>query len=611
KELQKILLQVQDAIRNYIFPKVQPAGYQQLITKEYTTNEIFDGPRLRNGWIETGSLKDKKEVLRNIELASLISALPGISTASISGFDNVLNEVRSNQEQLLAINVMSSFTEGYLEISCKGKKLSPASGLTQSSTRLPENINIVLESGTDQQAGLPKGKYRDINSYYSIQNTFPEIFGVGPDAIIANASDFQIAQSRQLKGYLTLFDQLLANQFSQLANIRQLFSFKNSTSGTPSDELAYYEVQNKVQKEHQQYPVPYRSFSPTYFYQSLYDVPHIRPLLKGHDAFKFSIERETEKELERKSWIAYREDPYNPYIRGLMEFVEDETTALQRRNDMLDHLLARHGELPAVLDAIIEGSKYSGDSAKDRVIFKSLYLQNLSLLSYYRQKAYNYIAARRICDELPLVFKTADQLYPAGNSTDFIINSEKIDGEEKIDETHFVAYSALELKLSLLFGLKTEYRDFIANHYSNPVANEDSQLALWMIQERRGLILIETCLLLQYPAVASALEYLDNTNNNVFDYDVLLIFPAFIPLFSSIEFRDRLELFLKYNLPVHIRCKYFLVDSTTLKNIASSFTAWHNNLIYQTMQQSSGETLNENAAALAGLLTKLKSPAHE
>src|SRR3569833_569250 len=164
----------------------------------------------------------------------------------------------------------------------------------------------------------------------------------------------------------------------------------------PSDEYEYYALNNAFEKEHPEYPVPYEIFSPTYFYQSLYDIPHIRPLLKGNDAYKFRNTVESEREFDHKSWEEFKRDPYNLYMLGLTEFMEEESDSLDRRNNILDHLLARHGESPVMIDTIIEGSVYTGSSLKDQVILKSLYLQNLGLLSYYRQKAYNYLGADKI-----------------------------------------------------------------------------------------------------------------------------------------------------------------------------------------------------------------------
>ena len=81
---------------------------------------------------------------------------------------------------------------------------------------------------------------------------------------------------------------------------------------------------------------------------------------------------------------------------GLLMINEDDGVNLQRRDNLLDHLLARHGESPLVINTLIYGTVYSGDVLKDRVIIKSLYLQNLTPLSYNRAKAYHNIGATKL-----------------------------------------------------------------------------------------------------------------------------------------------------------------------------------------------------------------------
>ena len=506
-ELAGILSQIQDKICNYIFPEVSQAGYEQLSANGVGTNDIFNGPLLKNGWIQTNALGEKKNQLNAIELTHLIAAVPGVNSVSGLSFGDskaASIETGPGQGEILTIDLTASSGKE-LRIYCNGIKLTVNSDPVASGK--PQGLEADMQFGTSVkiQAGLPKGKFREINDYYSIQNTFPEIFAVGADAIVANASEFQMAQSRQLKGYLTLFDQVLANQFSQLANINKLFSFKNSISGAPSDECEFYAVKDEYEKTHPEYPAPYITFSPTYFFQSLYNIPHVRHLLKDNDTFKFSTDIESAKVLDHNSWITYKQDPYNPYMRGLMGFMEDERTSLSRRNDILDHLLARHGESPLLISAIIDGSVYTGDRLKDQVIFKSLYLQNFGLLSYYRQKAYNFIGANKISDKMPDVPANFEEQIFGGDTRNFVFDSGKIDHLEKLTEPDFINYSALELKLNLLFGLKAKYRDFIADNYKSATSddnratsNEDIKLAMWMIQERRGLILIESCWLLKY-----------------------------------------------------------------------------------------------------------------
>jgi hypothetical protein len=370
-----------------------------------------------------------------------------------------------------------------------------------------------------------------------------------------------------------------------------------AVSGTPSDKAHFYAVKDQYEKTHSGYPVPYLAFSPTYFYQSLYAVPHIRPLLKDNGIYNFSIEAESEKELEYNSWIAYKRDPYNSYIKGLMDIMEDDLTSLLRRNDVLDHLLARHGESSLLINAILNGSSYAGESLKDQVIFKSIYLQNLGLLSYFRQKAYNYLGANRILDRFSNVPVNFDRQIMGGYTNDFIFNSEKIDQIEKLTESDFINYSALELKLSLLFGLKVQYRDFIANNYDSEAKGADLRLAMWMITERRGLVIIETGLLQSFSTVPSNGE------------QVVLIFPAFIPQFNTETFKSRLELFLQETMPVQVSYRCLFLSNNMLEVLIIEFADWHNELI-NLSTAAANTRLVASASSLMEVINEINTGSH-
>lgn len=78
-------------------------------------------------------------------------------------------------------------------------------------------------------ASVPKGLFRsDLGTYYSIQNDFPQVYGIGQGSLPANAPALRIAQARQFKGFLLFFDQLLADYLAQLSNIRELFALGSS-----------------------------------------------------------------------------------------------------------------------------------------------------------------------------------------------------------------------------------------------------------------------------------------------------------------------------------------------------------------------------------------------
>lgn len=86
---------------------------------------------------------------------------------------------------------------------------------------------------------IPQGTYSDeLDDYYSIQNDFPEVYGIGEGDLPANASIARQARALQLKGYLMFFDQLLANYLSQLKNIRSLFAL--SAPANKKDRRTYF-----------------------------------------------------------------------------------------------------------------------------------------------------------------------------------------------------------------------------------------------------------------------------------------------------------------------------------------------------------------------------------
>jgi hypothetical protein len=101
---------------------------------------------------------------------------------------------------------------------------------------------------------IPKGIYHeDLDNYYSIQNDFPVVYGIGEGDLADSVSDKRKAQALQLKGYLFFFDQMLANYLSQLKNIRQLFSFTH-----PADKKTQH----------------------TYFLNTISTVPELNKLLR-------------------------------------------------------------------------------------------------------------------------------------------------------------------------------------------------------------------------------------------------------------------------------------------------------------------------------------------
>lgn len=630
-DLTAIIPKMMQAITNYVFPNVTQTGYNKLKASGEETNAIFNGPSLQNGWISTDSIQPKKDTIQAFEITRIIRDIEGVQSISGVSFtyeqEQSSNSATCQAEEILTFDFSKSFlttaSNSSLLVSVAGKGvndqlntslLDELANMEQASAQINEVASVQIAPT------LPTGKFRDITSYYSIQHTFPEAYAVGPNATNENTPDYQVAQSRQLKGYLSLFDQVLSNQFAQLANIDKLFSFKNSITGTPSDSEHYYNIKTAEEKLKPKYPAPFKVFSPTYFYQSLYNsVPDVAPLLRNNDIFKFGPMSESEATLNHNNWLAYQDDPYNSYMYGLLVSLEDNTINLQRRNDLLDHLLARHGESPLVINTLVHGTVYSGDILKDRVIIKSLYLQNLQQLSYNRTKAYNSIGAAKLSDFIVNIngelinslakssagitfsdvqlslsnvlgqtqekIAKAEAEYRAKKELRNILtktykqqgvfDTQRINGEEAISKKDCLNYAMISLKLSMLLTLKPFCINFIQdrleNNSSSNETTEDtpnyqkSELILWLITERKGMISIETNLLLQSGSFQVYIQ--ENTKSKTYySLNVVLNYPDFMLLTATLNTmkpQDDIETFLK-----NINASYSLtkIESNTVSD---------------------------------------------
>jgi hypothetical protein len=78
----------------------------------------------------------------------------------------------------------------------------------------------------------PTGKFREFAEYKSVQHDLPPIYGVGPRGLPELASLRHKVSARQLRGFLFLFDQHLADLLATLAHLRDLYSTNLSEERT-------------------------------------------------------------------------------------------------------------------------------------------------------------------------------------------------------------------------------------------------------------------------------------------------------------------------------------------------------------------------------------------
>ncbi|HSZ24554.1 MAG TPA: hypothetical protein VK766_02490, partial [Cytophagaceae bacterium] len=212
---------------------------------------------------------------------------------------------------------------------------------------------------SEEAIQIPEGEALELEEYFSVQNDFPLVYGIGEFGIPQTPNNQRKGQAKQLKGYLLLFEQIMANYLSQLSHAKDLFSLN-------------------------------ANIRQTYFYQSLEKVvPDVKPLLK----------QEKRQSSDKKGFSEY--ENFLSYQTGLPELVKMKDNFTDRRNRFLDYLLAIHGE--AYTQQSLSQFNYYFEEVefeKHLIQNKTRFLRSLSFINKNRAKAFNYKKANGRTDNI-------------------------------------------------------------------------------------------------------------------------------------------------------------------------------------------------------------------
>ena len=380
---EKVLADIYTQIDVLINPNVPFYTLNQLLDKKIPVDKIYEGPALSRGFILDEDLKPRETVIDVSKIRSIIfktEGVSGISGIRVNGEDNDVYEIGSDaiksskhkiekkdyypllKTDLIETEVLQLSKNG-AKIELKSlDKLKYHTFLSELNPRIAKPASGVSPKGNFKIDGV----FRDVGKYYSLQKYFPAVYGIGdyglPDKVFVNEAGTDTpklltarkAQANQLKAYLLLYEQILGNYLSQLANIDDLFSNKYSPA-SKTDSPG----------------------SQTYFDQAIIDeVYNVKSpnVPNGADVLK----------------------KYRDYIDSLTENSEDDDTYLARKEMFLDHLLARVNETVDAYPFVLYDSIYpkkDEHKRESRVLSaKAKYLKEYGTIGYERNKAFNYYA---------------------------------------------------------------------------------------------------------------------------------------------------------------------------------------------------------------------------
>ncbi len=335
-----VYARIQRKIEQYLAPEAQFHSLKQLLDKGVAADDIFDGPLLQHGFIDTTELENAqlRTEVRLSDLIREIMELEGVKlireisisncdAKSLGGDDWVIC-LEPQKKPVLCDLSSFSFNKGALPLNIDQNKV------TDYLLDLEEEEKLTLEQAINNpDIELPIGTAYDLENYSTILNEFPNTYGVGKYGLIGETTPEKEALAKQLKGYLLFFDTVLASYFKHLGKVKDVLS-----------------VQGGITK--------------TYFTQALKEINGFEELVNDYS--------ENDGQLTDKLYKAL-------------------DNSVERRNQVLDHLLARFAEKFSDYTFLMKA--LFGKSTDEIVLAnKETFLSEYADLSKGRGSGYSYWA---------------------------------------------------------------------------------------------------------------------------------------------------------------------------------------------------------------------------
>lgn len=238
----------------FVAPELQRQPLHVLHRAGLPLSEIFTGPVLHNGCIPDDQLGEKPSQLGVADVVRVLAASPAVRwvhevTLRVDGHSPTLgpsDTLTIARGEILALDIAWLLQQpSPLYVLAHGQPIPCRLDVSRVRSELGKRFAAARRlhplSAQDLDAlPQPHGEARDLASYQSIQNHFPQVYGIGAAGLPMEVSPQRRAQARQLKGYLMVFEQLLVDYGATLRGLRQQFSLdpRSAPGERPATEAA-------------------------------------------------------------------------------------------------------------------------------------------------------------------------------------------------------------------------------------------------------------------------------------------------------------------------------------------------------------------------------------
>jgi len=424
-DIEKVQAQVYHVIHNFLSPPVTFYTLRQMLDKGYAAEEIFDGPALKYGFIETSEL-EKSERFKSFHLSDIMSL--------ISDIEGVI-AIKKFAMPIESQSPMADFTDWIDK--AKDRQKAPKLDVENSVVRFvrsgdrhrsepakrpnPQRVNAIflfLQSSAVQSKlksskndfDIPEGEYMQLEEYFPMQQTLPAAYGM-EDTFIDNKINedlireviAQVNDGRKVEvGDGTkppLFLPRLPAKSNMIA-AAAWYVLKDNLIGMSGKEkfiddhvdsiaAAYRRVQVGMLDKRKKLALQLRGFLMV-FEQLMSD--YLSQLANINELFSYNHQSRQSFFPAPVQGIKDIESlfiDYDKYRASLLQITETESEFRSRRNQMLDHLLSRFAESMSKYAHYMKET-YKTVSEERLITDKINLLSDYIQVSNYRAKGFDY-----------------------------------------------------------------------------------------------------------------------------------------------------------------------------------------------------------------------------
>ena len=227
-----ILAEIYFRVARHLAPGIGFHRFDDMVKGGMTLEEIFTGPFTSHGYIQEDALTMGQRLIKLSEIMQILQSIDGVKSIGYlyfkkgkkifydciqpGGPDAVVCLEMPETREDIHVNLYKSGRKHKVNLKEIRERFDKLCFEHRTLRHTPQSMTGLY--------ALTRGTFRDFRSYYSIQNQFPNIYGINPFGVPESAPPKRKAQARQLKAYLLIFEQIMANFLAQLQNISRLYS---------------------------------------------------------------------------------------------------------------------------------------------------------------------------------------------------------------------------------------------------------------------------------------------------------------------------------------------------------------------------------------------------